>query len=185
MLCLFLSNQRVHPFVHLYKCVCLCEKFPEECVCVLVLVCAVHVVTVDIMLTSSRSSLPFSQWALGTSVKLFNTLLSALNVFIYFLSVFWDNTVLQGVFTPTDLSNSTSLQRRRWLDFLINRIFWAFYLNFSHKYSPKPCNVDNNIQPTNISGQKKGWWGNWKSNLPDHSRCVWSCSCRWDSVDFS
>lgn len=26
---------------------------------------------------------------------------------------------------------------------------------------------------------ERSWWGNWKSNLPDHSRCVWSCSCRW------
>ncbi len=28
------------------------------------------------------------------------------------------------------------------------------------------------------------WWGNWKSDLPDHGRCVWSCSCRWGDVNF-
>lgn len=56
--------------------------------------------TVEIMLTSSQLSLLAG--ALGTCVKPFYILLSALNV-LFFVSIFCDNTVLTGCSHPNRL----------------------------------------------------------------------------------
>lgn len=143
MLCLFLSNQGVHPCVHVYKCVRLCErqdarererereKWPRVYVHSYWCLVGVHVVTVDIMLTSSQSSLLVSLglWAPVSSCFTYSCLLWM----CFFLYQYFETTLSWRVYSPQQTNNTTSLQQRRWLDFLINSNFWLhFWLTNIH-----------------------------------------------------
>lgn len=88
-LCLFLSNQGVHCCVYIYVCVSVCETVcvTEENVLKCICICTGGVPFCDSRHHADLISVitACQPGALGTSVKLFCILLSALNVFVFFI----------------------------------------------------------------------------------------------------